>query len=113
MTTGASDPDVTSAQTRARGFLGWQIVAVAFTSQFVATGVTLSTVGNFVNPISQEFGVSDSLIGIAPAIAILVIGIFGPFLGRLLDRGWTRRIMLLGSTLTGGGLILLSNASAV
>ncbi len=101
------------APVRVRGFLGWQIVLVAFTAQLVASGVTLSAFGNFVGPISREFGASDSLIGIGPALAVLVMGILGPLLGRLLDRGWTRRLMILGSLLTGSGLILLSHATAV
>ncbi len=75
--------------------------------------VTFSAIGNFRGPISQEFGVSGALIGIAPALAILVIGIFGPFLGRWLDRGWTRRLMILGSLLTGAGLLLLAEVTSV
>jgi MFS family permease len=113
MTIGMKDPEAISVQSAVRGFLGWQIVLVAFTAQLVASGVTLSAVGNFVIPISEEFGVSKSVIGIAPAIAILVIGILGPLLGRFLDRGWTRRLMMTGSVLTGGGLILLSQATSV
>jgi MFS family permease len=113
MTIGMKDSEAISVQSAVRGFLGWQIVLVAFTAQLVASGVTLSAVGNFVIPISEEFGVSKSVIGIAPAIAILVIGILGPLLGRFLDRGWTRRLMMTGSALTGGGLILLSQATSV
>jgi MFS family permease len=113
MTSEASDSPSVEAVSRSRGFFGWQIVVVAFTAQLLASGVTLSAFGNFVGPISQEFGVSDSLIGIGPALAILMIGILGPFLGRWLDRGWARRLMILGATMAGGGLILLSQATAV
>lgn len=111
MTTDARESEI--AEARPRGFLGWQIVLVAFTAQLVSSGVTLSSFGNFVGPISAEFGVSGSLIGIGPGLAILVMGILGPFLGRWLDQGWTRRLMILGSLLTGAGLILLSHTTAV
>jgi sugar phosphate permease len=111
MTIDASDAPALEA--RPRGFFGWQIAVVAFTAQLVSTGVTLAAFGNFVRPISEEFGVSDALIGIGPGLAILVMGILGPFLGRWLDQGWARRLMILGSVLSGSGLILLSNATAV
>ena len=115
MTTDASEPGSLATPVRRRGFFGWQIAVVAFTAQFVASGVTLSSVSNLVAPMNRAFGLEDSLlgIGVAPAIAILIIGILGPFLGRWLDRGWTRRLMILGAALTGGGLILLSMATEV
>ncbi len=115
MTTDASESGSLASPIRRRGFFGWQIAVVAFTAQFVASGVTLSSVSNLVAPMNRAFGLEDSLlgIGVAPAFAILMIGMLGPFLGRWLDRGWTRRLMILGATLTGGGLILLSMATSV
>ena len=115
MTSDATGSGSLASPVRRRGFFGWQIAVVAFTAQFVASGVTLSAVSNLVAPMNRAFGLSDSLlgIGVAPAIAILVIGMLGPFLGRWLDRGWTRRLMILGVLLTGGGLILLSMVTSV
>ena len=93
-------------------FLGWRMVGVAFVAQFISTGVVLSVVGNFVGPISEEFGVSPSAIGIAPGLSILVMGMAGPFVGRALDSGQARRLMATGALLTGLGLILLSRTHA-
>lgn len=89
-------------------FLGWRMVGVAFVAQFISTGVVLSIVGNFSGPISEEFGVPQTMIGIAPGVSILVMGIAGPFVGRALDGGHARRLMATGALLTGLGLILLS-----
>lgn len=113
MTSEVDDSRTVEVGHRPRHFLGWQIVVVGFTAQLVASGVIFSSFGNFVAPISQQFGVPDTLIGIGPGLAILMIGILGPLLGRWLDRGWTRRLMILGSVLTGSGLVLLSYATAV
>ncbi len=104
--------DAVGTESHHRAFLGWQIVAVAFLAQFVASGVTLSAIGNFVGPVSADLGIPDSAVGMAPALAILVIGLVGPLLGRWLDRGWTRRVMLAGALLAGGGLILLARVSS-
>lgn len=119
MTTDATEAAAAAAAAalpvRRRGFFGWQIVLVAFTAQLVASGVTLSVVGNLVAPMNRAFGLEGALlgVGVAPAFAILMIGMLGPFLGRWLDRGWTRPLMILGAGLTGAGLILLSMATEV
>ena len=110
MTSEVSETSLVAASS-GRRFLGWQILAVGCAAQFIASGVSLSIVGNVVGPISKSFDVSPSLIGIAPGIAILVIGFFGIFVGRLLDRGWARRLMTAGSMLTGVGLILISKST--
>jgi len=110
MSSEAVDPGVRTRMA-ARGFLGWPMVGVAFVAQFVANGLTLAVIGNFVGPISSDFGVSPSLIGIAPGLALIVMGVMGPFVGRALDSGWTRQMMTLGSMLTGVGLVALSRAT--
>jgi len=110
MTSEVSDTSLVGTPS-GRRFLGWQILAVGCAAQFIASGVSLSIVGNVIGPISESFDVSPSLIGIAPGIAILVIGFFGIFVGRMLDRGWARRLMTAGSMLTGIGLILISKST--
>jgi len=106
------DPGV-RARMAARGFLGWPMVGVAFVAQFVANGLTLAVIGNFVGPVSSDFGVSPSLIGIAPGLALIVMGVMGPLVGRALDSGWTRQMMTLGAMLTGVGLVVLSRATEI
>lgn len=92
-------------------FYGWVIAAIAFAAQFVFTATGLSIIGNLVTPISSEFGVAPTLVGIAPGLAILVMGILGPFIGRAIDTGHVRRVMIVGGLLSGGGLMAISYAS--
>ena len=79
-----------------RGFLGWRMVGVAFVAQFIANGVTLTVIGNFVGPVGAEFGVAPTTVGLAPGLSILIMGIVGPFVGRGLDAGYTRSLMTVG-----------------
>lgn len=96
-----------------RAFLGWPMVGLAFLAQFVATGVTFAAIGNFILPVSEEFGVAQTTIGIAPGLAIGMMGLMGVFVGRWLDRGLARRLMSAGVVLTGVGLLGLSQAATI
>lgn len=102
-----------AAEGSAGSFLGWRMVGVAFAAQFIANGVTLTVIGNFVGPVSAEFGVAPTTIGMAPGLSILIMGIAGPFVGRALDAGQTRKLMTAGVLLTGVGLILASRATSL
>lgn len=92
-------------------FYGWVIAAIAFAAQFVFTAAGLSIIGNLVTPVSDEFGVSPALIGIAPGMAVLVMGLLGPFIGRAIDAGHVRRVMVAGGLLSGLGLLAIASAS--
>ena len=95
-----------------RLFYGWVIATIAFAAQFVFTAAGLSIIGNLVTPISTEFGVAPTLVGIAPGMAILVMGILGPFIGRAIDAGHVRRVMVTGGLLSGIGLVAIAYASS-
>ncbi|HIF92242.1 MAG: MFS transporter [Myxococcales bacterium] len=92
-------------------FIGWRMVGVGFLSNFLASGVTLAAFGNFVDPVSESFGVTRSTTSQGMAIVFVVTGLMGPLAGALLDRGWARPMMATGSLLAGVGLILLSRAT--
>jgi MFS family permease len=113
MTIGASEAIETTPQHGVRGFLGWRIVGVGFIANFIAGAITLSTFGNFVDPVSTAFGVQRSTVGLGMSITFLVMGLLGPFAGVLLDRGWARSMMATGSLVAGTGLILLSQATTL
>ncbi len=92
-------------------FYGWVIAGIAFVAQFVFTAAGLSIIGNLVTPISAAFDVAPTLVGIAPGLAILAMGILGPFIGRAIDAGHVRRVMVAGGILSGLGLMAISQAS--
>lgn len=93
-------------------YFGWVIAVVGFVAQFVFTAAGLSIIGNLVTPLSTEFGVSKAWIGIGPGICILVMGILGPFIGRLIDAGHVRRVMVVGGLMSGFGLVGIACAQS-
>ncbi len=94
-------------------FHGWRVVAAAFVAQLVANGCTFLTFGVFVVPLSEAFETTRGTISAAPGLAMLAMGIAGPFVGRAIDGGPMRAIMLTGVALLSGGLLLLSLATAL
>ncbi len=99
--------------TASRSFLGWRMVGIACVAQFLANGAMLSAFSNFVLPISQTFEVSRGTITLGVPIAIGSMGLLGPFIGRILDRGRARLLMTIGALLSGAGLILISRAESL
>ena len=64
--------------------------------------------GFFVGPLAEEFGVGAAVLNTAPAALLLVPGLVGPIVGKLVDRLPIRRIMLTGATLAMCALLLIS-----
>ena len=95
-----------------RVFHGWRIVAVAALAQGVSVGSTFYAYGAFLKPLASEFGASRLAVTLGLTILTLVQGAVAPFLGRALDRGSPRRIMISGILLQACGLLLLSRATA-
>jgi sugar phosphate permease len=104
---GSASPGVDSA----RPFLGWRNVGAAFTAQFLVNGVTFAAFGVFVVPLSEDFDTPRGQLGLGLSFAFLVMGLMGPFVGRWLDRGHTRALMLIGTAIVGVGMMLLSRAT--
>jgi predicted MFS family arabinose efflux permease len=98
---------------RASPFHGWRTVAVAFTAQLLTFSVTFSAFGVFVVPLSEAFGTTQGRLGYGLSIAFLVTGAVGPFIGRWMDRGLARTLMLWGAAVAGLGLLALSRATAL
>src|SRR5262245_4150045 len=96
----------------ARGFLGWRMVFAGFVSQLVYTSMSFGPFGVFVTPLEREFGISRAGVSAAAGIALVVMTGIGPFLGRWIDRGSLRRIMLVGVALAAAGVGLLSVGTA-
>jgi MFS family permease len=112
MTTGRMDAGAAQGAA-ARSFLGWRMVGVAFVAQAVSSTITVSVAGNFVGPIGAAFDVPPTTIGIGPGLAILAMGILGPFVGRALDARQTRPLMTAGAVLAGIGLLAMSRAETL
>ncbi len=110
MTTDASGTGVMERE-RDPAFLGWRMVAVAFASQFIFSATGIGIVGNLVGPMSDSFAIAPTSIGVAPAYAILLMGIAGPFIGRAMDSGYARPMMTAGALMAGVGLVAIAKSA--
>lgn len=73
----------------------------------IASGINFHGFGNFIIPLSNEFGWSRTQISVAFSVARLESGLLGPLEGYFVDRIGPRRLMLVGIPLMGLGYILL------
>jgi len=93
-------------------FYGWRMVAAAFLVDFIAVGFFFYSFGIYYPVIVAEFGSSTLGAAIGISISNFVGGIFGPFIGRALDRYPLKRIMLLGACAVSLGFFALAAVQA-
>ena len=94
-------------------FYGWHVVGAAFVAQFVSSFCTLAGIGPFFTVIEDEFGTNASTISNAVGGSILLMGLLGPLVGRALDQGNQRAIMLAGVVVMSLGLLLAARAETL
>jgi MFS family permease len=75
-------------------YYGWFVVSVSFLIVLLSMGV-YGSFGNFLKPMSAEFGWDRTTVSLPAAVAILMNGLFQPFVGRLVDRFGPRRVITL------------------
>ncbi len=86
-------------------FYGWVIVASAFVTMGI--GVNARTAFSLLfPPILDEFGWERGVTAGAFSFGFVASALFGPFLGRLMDRRGPRVVVLLGVALVAAGLAL-------
>jgi len=78
---------------------GWRLV-LASSMGFSFFSVMMSATGLFMEPLSQAFGWSRTLLSSGPSIASGSQALLGPLFGVLVDRYGTRRLVLPGVVLT-------------
>src|ERR671923_2433108 len=85
-------------------FYGWLLVAVTFVT--MAVGVNARTAFSLLFPaILGEFGWDRGVTAGAFSFGFLVSALFGPLLGRLVDRRGPRLMVELGVAMIGIGLL--------
>jgi MFS family permease len=92
---------------------GWKIVGVAFTAHFLAVGFVMYSYGVLFKALAADFG--GSRFGVASGLTLMQIAmsLFAPLLGRPLDRGSIRRVMMAGAISTAVGFLLASQMTAL
>jgi len=74
---------------------GWVIVMTAVAGITVSFGsLVIFTFGVFLKPLSDRFGWSRAEISLAFTLTALMVAVFSPFIGRLVDRVGARKVLL-------------------
>jgi len=89
-------------------FYGWWILLLGALINGVGTGIIYHSMSVFFLPLKRDLGVSSTAISLLYGAARLEGGFEGPLVGYLIDRFGAKRLILIGTALTGLGLILLT-----
>ena len=92
-------------------FYGWYIVAASSLNSGIAGSVHWKGFTVFFIPISQSLGLSSAQTAIPFALSRAENGLLGPITGWLLDKYGVKKLMIIGTIITGIGYILLSFAT--
>jgi MFS family permease len=85
-------------------FYGWFIVALSFAANLTAAGIR-SAPSVLIHPLEDEFGWSRTAIAAAASLNLLLLGLFAPVGGWLIDRIGARRVILGCLSTIAAGLI--------
>ena len=88
-------------------YYGWWIVLASFITAFYVAGTVFYGFTAFIEPLANEFGWSYTQISLAASLRGLEMGLLAPFVGILVDRFGSRKLLLSGSLVLGFGIILL------
>jgi len=92
-------------------FYGWYIVAAALLIMTYSLGTVTYGFTAFIAPIAATFGWSYAQISLALSLRGIEVGALDPLIGMAADRWPSRRLMLIGVTLYGLGIICISQAT--
>jgi MFS family permease len=74
---------------------GWIIVMTSVMGIAVSFGsLVIFAFGVFIKPLSDEFGWSRTEISLAFTLTALMVAVFSPFIGRIVDRVGARKVLL-------------------
>ncbi|MEE8046346.1 MAG: MFS transporter [Dehalococcoidia bacterium] len=100
-----------SKPVKKKRFYGWNIVGASALMNGFGGSVHWQGFTVFFIPISQSLGLSSAQMAIPFSLARVENGLIGPVTGWLIDRYGVRRLMLVGTPMTGIGYILLSRTN--
>ncbi len=94
-------------------FYGWWICIGGAFVMAMSSGINFHGFGNFIIPLSKEFGWSRTTVSAVFSLARLEAGFIGPAEGWAVDRMGPRKLMFVGIPLMGIGFVLLSQVSGL
>lgn len=90
----------------------WVITGVAFFLMLMSVG-TRQTFGVFFTPMQTEFATSRAPLALVMSIGVLVGAVCQPVVGKMADSLGAKRVLAVGATLVGTGLIALGSAQSL
>lgn len=84
------------------------MLVIAFIAQNIATGLTFGCIGLLIEPLSEQLHGSRSVISLAIALVLLMMGAMSPLVGRWVDRWSLRGTMLIGAAASAVGFYCAS-----
>lgn len=100
-------------QAEARFFYGWVIVGAAFVAQFVTMGTVFYTFGVMLKPLTEALQADRFRVSLALTCSMVVGGILGPWVGKVVAERSTRAVMSCGAGLMTLGFLTLSQVQAL
>lgn len=94
-------------------FYGWWIVFACFFIGLMVSGTIFYGFTAFFEPIVKEFHWSYTQVSFASSIRGMEMGLLAPLVGYLADRWGAKRILFVGMTVLGLGLILLGQIESL
>ena len=86
-----------------RIFYGWWLVIVCCITMAVGPILITGTFSLFIKPLAAEFGWSRGDISFGFSLIALMVSVYAPMIGLLIDRFSSRRVILCGSVVFGAG----------
>lgn len=93
-------------------FYGWYIVAAAVAAQFISVGTQAYVTGVFLKPMTTDLGWSRSEFSAVQTVSTFVMGTVGFIIGSAIDSKGPRRLMLIGTVICAGSLMLTSQVDS-
>jgi len=94
-------------------FYGWTIVAVAFVTHCITTGIVFYSFGVFLQPLTAEFGWTRAEASVGFSLVSLCGAMYSPIIGRVVDRRGARPAQLAGATAMALGFALMQHVQSL
>lgn len=98
---------------RRRFFYGWRIVAVAFLTHCITTGIVFYSFGVFLNSLSEQFAWTRAEVSFGFSLVAMCGAFYSPFVGRAVDRFGPRPTQLIGAGAMALGFLLLQGMNSL
>ena len=90
-----------------RVYYGWYVVLMAMLVLMAMVGVTVSSFGVFVVPVSADLGLSRADMNSAMILTSAGAAVASPLIGRLVDRLPIKAVLVASAVCVGGSLVAL------